>query len=516
MTPQPRKSIKIPTSTIKPTAFPRMSLATDDLKSVRNVRDKAYKQLCLENILKFLTKNEYDGLASVKTLSNPSNKDFQNIYKFIHSFIDSTPFTRFEDDVMGILKMLKYPHSGEITRSQLSAVTPHTWPVLLSMMSWMVDLINKSYEEAEKTTTVECEFFEFLCEGYSRFMEGNEDDTDIEEGFIIRMTSLHSKEGEENENLKKEVDLMAGELENIKSKFTDLTKLENKKKKINEDLNMLILHERQLETKKIKYVSNIEKIAEEIKEVDDSVEILIKMKNDLADQVNKQTINPEDIKGMNVEKIGLLKELEKLKPEKEYALRALQEVECNILEKLEENENYIGEINSYNREILINKDGCNGVDYSVIASLEDQLSAKGESLINYEINIATLEEKISDKNNSFKDLEDQWAQRNSKLQTIGAIYLEKKEISDRSQQRSRNDVDKLDNDLLKLKLENDSAFLKSEKDYSETKIRLDILKSAISREREEIHKAVWDFYNNAGFLIKSLDVVGKDVKKLLK
>lgn len=518
ITPQPRKSIKIPTSTIKPTSFPRMSIGTDDLKPVRNVRDKAYKQACAENISAFLGTNNYDGAATAKTLANPSNKEFQNVFKFIYSFIDSTPFAKFEDDVMHILKVLRYGYSGEITKSQVSAVTPHTWPVLLSMISWLVDLVNKSYEDVEVPPTIESEFYEFVCEGYARFMEGDENDADLEDGFVNRMADLHSKEFEEIENLKKEAETMSDELGNIKNKFVDLNKIENRKKKINEDLNMLILHEKQLESKKSKYIAAIEKAAEEIQAIESGAESLARTKNELLEQIGQQTINPDDIKGMNVEKIGLLKELEKLKPEREKYMKKLKEIECSILEKLDENENIFNEVSKCFKELALERDFYESrtLDASVVSAIESELTGKKDSLVNYEMNIATLEERISDKNAAFKDLEDLYNHASAKLQTIGAIYLEKKEISDRSIQKNRNEMDKLDNDLLKLKLENDSAFLKSEKDFSETKIKLDILTSTISHEREEITKMIWDFYHNVDFSLQTLDSLGKDVKKLVK
>lgn len=518
MTPQPRKSISIPTSTIKPSAFPRTSIAADDLKPPRNVRDRAYKQACCENIIKFLTDNNYEAPVNAKTLMNPSNKDFQNIFKFIYSFIDSTPFMRFEDDIISILRMLRYPYSGEITRSQLSAVTPHTWPVLLSMMNWMVGLVNRSDEAAERASTVENEFFDFVCEGYGRFMEGNEEDGDIEEEFVARISNLHSKEGEEIEHMRKEAALLANELENLMGKFVDIEKLGNKKKKINDDLNTLILHEKQLENKKSKYIAAIEKLADEISAADAEIDGLIGTKNVLAEQISQQMMNPEDIKGMNAEKMGLLKELEKLKPERERLVKALKGIEDAIADKTEENDALIVELNSFKSGLDLSQcfSESRGLDYSVMAVLETELGNKQESLVNYEISVATLEDKIADKMAVLGDLENQYGHCNQKLQTIGAIYLEKKELSDRSQQKNRNEMDRLDNDLLKLKLENDSAFLKSEKEYSEAKIKLDILVSNIAREKEEIGKHVWDFYNNSQFSLEMLDAIGKDVKKLMK
>lgn len=509
ITPNPRRSIE---TTHKSSQFLRTSIATDDLiqKESRNARDKVYKANCIENVLKFLTENNYDGPFSQKILSNPSNKDFQNIFKFIYSFIDSTPFLRFEDDILSILKLLKYPYSNEITRSQLTAVTPHTWPVILSMISWMVDLIRRSDEIDNQTTnTIEYEFYEYVCEGYMKYMEG-EDDDNLDAQFMDRVSKMHSKEILEIENQKKEIDLLRSELENLRSKMEDLSKLEDKKKKINDDLNALIINDKQLEIKKSKYVSSIEKIVDEIASIEVQIDELIKTKNELIVQINSQTINPQDIKEMNVEKIELFKELERLKPERENLSKLLKQIECKVIEKNDENERLIIEINSQRNGLNVEKDGFK---YSLITDLENELSSKKENTVNYEVLLSTLEEKIKEKEVQYKDLEDQYSHMNTKLQTIGSIYLEKKEIFERSQQKNRNEIDRLENELLKLKLESDSIYLKSEKDYSESKIKLDILNSFISKEKEEIARMIWDFHNSVDSVVKSIDMMEKDVRK---
>lgn len=517
VTPQPRKSIKIPSSSVKPSAFPRMSIGVSESRPVRNVRDKSHKQACSENIAKFLADNNYDGAVVPKTLSNPSNKEFQSIFKFIYSFIDSTPFTRFEEDVMNVIKVLKYPYSNEVTKSQLTTVTPHAWPVLLSMMSWLVDLVNKSHQSDDAATTLESEFYEFVCEGYARFMEGDEDDRDIEEAFVARMTGLHAKEHSEIENLKGEVRTMEDELENIRSKFVDLNRLEAKKRKTNEDINMLIAHERQLDNKKSKYMAAIEKSVEEISAIDAEVDKLIQVKNELSESISLQKINPDDIKGMNVEKVELLKELERLKPERESLMKALKEIECSILERLDENENMFIEVGNLLKALAIEKtvSDTKTLDAAILSSLEQVLAVRRESLVNFEMNLAALEEAIADKNAAYADLESLYNNTNAKFQTIGAIYVEKKEISDRAIHRNRNEMDKLDNDLLKLKLENDSVFLKSERDYSETKIKLDLLTSSIARDKEEISKAIWDLSNVADSNIKALEGLNREIKKVI-
>jgi len=520
ITPQPKKSIKIPSSIIKPSPFPRMSMAANDTsqKDIRNVRDKEYRSACAENIMLFFSENGYDGQYNQKILSSPSSKEFQNMFKFIYSFIDPTPFNKFEEDVISILKLMKYPYSSEITKSQLAVVTPHTWPAVLSMMSWMVDLIRKTDDANSQTATVESEFLEFVCEGYMKFMEGVEDDSELEAQFINKVGLMQSKEKEEILNRKDEVGLMKNELENLKSKFEDLSKAEKKKKKINDDLNALILNDKQLEMKKTKYMSSIEKLVEDISALEAHIDELIKVKNDLLSQINSQTINPHDIREMNIEKVELFKELEKLKPEREGLAKTLKASENRINCKIDELEKVISEIKALRPELPI--ENCVSemqfISYSVIGDLEGDLSRKRESIVNYELSHSTLEDKIRDKNSQFKDFEEQYNHLNSKLQTIGSIYLEKKEISERSQHKNRNEMDRLENELLKLKLDSDSLYLKSEKDLSEAKIKLDILNSQIAREKEEINRMVWDFYNIAESVIKTLEFTEKEVKKITK
>lgn len=510
MTPLPRKSIKLNQASLKPTQFPRMSIAGDDLvqKESRNTRDKLYKASCIENIMRFLAQNEYEGSYNQKILGNPSNKEFQSIFKFVYSFIDSTPFLKFEDDVINILKLLKYPYSNEINKSQLTAVTLHTWPVVLSMISWLVELIEKADQSENTTATIESEFFEYVCDVYVKFMEGEEDE-DLDQQFLNRIAEMHSKENEEIENQRKEVALVMEELVNVKSKFEDLSKLEGTKKKINEDLNALIVNDKQLEIKKRKYIANIEKVLEEIRALEMQIEELINVKNDLIVQINSQTINPQDIKEMNIEKVELFKELERLKPEREALLRSLKTAESALLEKADENEKMIVEICSLRKGFNVDKDAFN---YNLIIELESELVSKKESIVNFEVTLSTFEDKIKEKESLFKDLEEQYAHMNTKLQTIGSIYIEKKEISERSQQKNRNEIDRLENELLKLKLESDSIYLKSEKDYSEGKIKLDILNSFIAKEREEIMKMVWDFYSSTYSAIKSINQLEKELK----
>jgi kinetochore protein NDC80 len=168
-------------------------------KDPRPVREKPFQLNCIKNLINFLARAGYDKPISQKILTAPSTKDFQSIFKFLYAQIDpSYDFgKKFEDEVPGLLKGIRYPYSGDISKSSLLAVgSIHAWPALLAMLNWMVELImccdelasgagpdtsNKmqDIDTAPVDATMEAQpekiFFDYLCKSYKIFLAGNDD-----------------------------------------------------------------------------------------------------------------------------------------------------------------------------------------------------------------------------------------------------------------------------------------------------------------------------------------------------
>lgn len=112
-------------------------------KETRPLNDPKFKTLCIDKILEFLRCNGYDLPVIRRNLLNPTTKDFLNIFNFIYRNLDSSyqlP-NKFEDEIPKLLKNFKYP----IQMSKSSFITvgsPHTWPAVLAMLSWLVDVVN--------------------------------------------------------------------------------------------------------------------------------------------------------------------------------------------------------------------------------------------------------------------------------------------------------------------------------------------------------------------------------------
>ncbi|CAI5502268.1 unnamed protein product [Closterium sp. Naga37s-1] len=113
----------------------------------RPITSKAYQSRCADSVLEYLLAAGYDRSLNRKVLAMPSSKDFFRMAEFLLARIDP----RFklgpkqDDDLLAALKWLGYPFS--ISKNSLHSVgTPHTWPPLLAMLHWLVQLL--AYHQA--------------------------------------------------------------------------------------------------------------------------------------------------------------------------------------------------------------------------------------------------------------------------------------------------------------------------------------------------------------------------------
>jgi kinetochore protein NDC80 len=108
----------------------------------RPTTDRVYQQQCVQAIVTFVCENGYTMPITPKILTNPTTKDFQNIFLFMMRYLDASfKFEkRFDDEMPAVMKSLGYPFT--ISKSSLSAIgSPHAWPTLLGVLTWLLNLI---------------------------------------------------------------------------------------------------------------------------------------------------------------------------------------------------------------------------------------------------------------------------------------------------------------------------------------------------------------------------------------
>ncbi|XP_022253186.1 kinetochore protein NDC80 homolog, partial [Limulus polyphemus] len=165
-------------------------------KDPRPLSNRAYQSKSIHKLLEFLSDQQYSYQLSERLLSSPSTKDFVRIFEFLYRFWDAkyTASNRPEDEVPQLMKRLGYPFP--IARSMLITIARHSWPSLLGVLVWLVELImfcekinvtdmlwpRNDFEE--EGINVKQVLFEHTAASYQNFMDNESDDVEEKEKFL--------------------------------------------------------------------------------------------------------------------------------------------------------------------------------------------------------------------------------------------------------------------------------------------------------------------------------------------
>lgn len=112
-------------------------------ETTKGLVDKTAQNNYIDNIYNFLLEIEFDHSLSTKILKQPSSKLFFGIFNHLISMIDEKLLEKnvlTDDKLPMIIKHIGYPYM--LPKAVFVALTaPHTWPHLLCLLSWMVDLV---------------------------------------------------------------------------------------------------------------------------------------------------------------------------------------------------------------------------------------------------------------------------------------------------------------------------------------------------------------------------------------
>jgi kinetochore protein NDC80 len=167
------------------------------VKDPRPIKDKKWQQQAIQQLIYHLVQSGFPAQISPKTLTTPSSKDFQLIFKFLYAQLDPhfTFTKKFEEEVPVLIKALRYPFADQINKSNLFTVgSLHAWPTLLAMLQWMVELIlavdqlddtiedDRVLNEEEQADKM---FYEYLTKAYDLWLKGAEDAEEIIEKALL-------------------------------------------------------------------------------------------------------------------------------------------------------------------------------------------------------------------------------------------------------------------------------------------------------------------------------------------
>lgn len=495
------------------------------LSKQRNIRDPSYKAQCIQKLSSFL------GNLDPKSLELPSIREFQSIFKHFYSqFEQSTDLldSRFEDEAINFLKTMKYPYMTEITKSQLITISPHSWPALLSMLTWLCDISSFDFAKNEEES-VDSLFHESVCDSFKEFMQTGKENKDRSENFLKKTQLLIKKKKEESENYKnllknekeksihllnKKINDLSTEIKSFKEqKAKDLPQLtatmkykkEELVKKYNYDLEKL----KELESKTKERILEKDSLSSEVNFYDEEVKKYKEVIENFVQQIQNQGITKEEISDLRNKRENDSNLLEELirnenelilkKKEKERESESLiNEIQKSVSktnifnkkfyfnESSDDSENKMNSINDSFYEIneenvfekdlflLINKLKENLNEFS----LKSHLAVSERNTLSLRKN--ELSKQIDDFNTSITGIKEENLE-------LSNDYVKIKENFDMVEKRNKKEIEALRKGVDKLSYESQERFYVAEKEFQVVQTKLDLSICDVSKKDEE-----WD------------------------
>lgn len=508
-------------------------------KDPRPIREKAYQLEVIKNLINFLAKSGYPHPISQKILTAPSAKDFQNIFKFLYAQLDpGYDFgKKFEEEVPVLMKGLRYPFAGELSKSQLYAVgSIHAWPGLLAMLGWMVDLItccdllqahgeaqvdpslsmsiseldNGSGTDISGASQSEKLFFDYLCRSYKLFLAGNDN-------FDPLISELGAAFERRNQGTFHEVEQLTMAITELESEYQTLTNEEPPLARAQreyaiykadiEKFQKFISH---LEVKRTKFEEAIIHTRQEIDANELELQETEILRASLQAQVDAQDICPEDIDRMNADKEVLVRTLDTLNQAKEEANKVFWERELLVQKKLDAVEKLVHEYNYAGEQVgVIPAEAANArgmvldLAFNPHATRADQLLNRDirthihpvlngireechaiihqaqDQLISLQEALDRLREACNDKTEELRDSE-------RKLERLVQNYLEEKDQCTAENKRADEEAEQLEQTIQKLRSDTSSQSIISQQRLQRATVEYDQMITTVAAEKERI------------------------------
>ncbi|KAJ1901969.1 kinetochore-associated Ndc80 complex subunit ndc80 [Kickxella alabastrina] len=323
------------------------------VKDPRPIKERAYQAKAQQRIISFLSTHGYQGILTPKTLATPTVKEFQTIFRFLYAQLDPRYVygyqKKFEDDALHILRGIHYPYVGNISKSHIySAGSMSTWPGLLAMLLWMVELIEcvtqmnpqdidiNNPEFKDSAQFVDRVFFDYLSQAYPVWLDSGEEPAELE-------SILANQFEQKNANLIQETAEIERRLANAKTELEALQSNESPLIQLDGERVELILDKAKFEQFIQKLEGKHQRMADYVgnqKQVHDAAQVeqmtLEKEKAEVKVIVDAQQISTEDVDRMNSERNQLLETLKGVQEKLQEATNIVWDREMRLQRVLDD------------------------------------------------------------------------------------------------------------------------------------------------------------------------------------
>ncbi|XP_075505886.1 kinetochore protein NDC80 homolog [Primulina tabacum] len=332
--------------------------------AVPNISDRSYQASALRTINAYLSSQSLP--FSLKP-PLPSAKDITETLKYLLHRLGFRA-QKLDEELNQVLKFLKCPL--KLNKSALRAPgTPHSWPNLLAVIHWLVQIIKyNGYVESSPTSLEENRMFKYTANSYVSYIRGDDEAVDaLDEEFMVELKEGRDKMEENVKVLEENVKELEEKLESLKAGPSQKEVLEQEKAALEKDVMKFHMIIEQLDGHLVEVQKKLEEKDRELEVKVEERKRISEENEELKRKIEEQGINFRDAERMKRELQALDRDIEETEAARNGWEEKIWELDSEIGRKFEELEGLVLECNQAIRRLKLG----NGFQY--------QLNAKGST-----------------------------------------------------------------------------------------------------------------------------------------
>eukprot|EP01043_Picozoa_sp_COSAG02_P043506 COSAG02_NODE_3794_length_6218_cov_8.112273_3_plen_631_part_00 len=493
---------------------------------------------------------DYDHTISTKILNNPTTKDFQRVFEFLVSQFDPyrTPKERLQDDVVTAMGQLGYPLS--ISKSALQAVgTPHTWPNLLAVLVWAVELLEygkDAHEEMDEFASHDMEkfLFAFLPRAYKNYLSDAYDESAQDEEMEAHFEMRNSSCTEEIQQLEEDNAAMREEIELLQAEVDEIKEMDAKRDEMQRDVASLERYIESQENHKGKMECQLEKQQAEAEDAQTELKRAEAEKQQYRQKLGQQEMSIGDVQRLQHDKVTMDENLQRIQDEKEAMEKELWDLEMATKAATDELEENVKTYQKRAEQLKIVPAGAklaDGVDVSIkfnrLASVVDGMVDKDlkhdikPKLGDFKMKLVdkchaieddkfAAEEKLHEITSAITDHRDAIAQVSENLQSAEKSLEQEKELWTAKKRAVTKEVTDVDDRLHSLKTEDESSLAQSQHKVETIHAEFQATKQRFESEKEMMNEALlsltFDLTDHRDYIQQNLQKMSEKAEGVLR
>ncbi|KAG8753510.1 kinetochore-associated Ndc80 complex subunit ndc80 [Serendipita sp. 396] len=351
--------------------LPRMQYLPDD----RSLREKASQSLMLKSVNEFMREQGKDMV--LRFHPTPSAKEFQDAFLFIYNVVFEEDHVlgakRMDEEVIELLRVVRYPWVDTLTKLSFTVITPHVWPQLIGTLHWMVGIYkfddpfmkeakdqnlidDPNLEEFSGNPTEDQPllsrlFLSYLQDVWLDYLCGKEN-FDVQKSEFMDVLNFRM------ENLAKAAEQQDKEVIQLQEELKLLRGSENEAEKLKAELaeiNLKIDHAQEVirsaQTKIQSQLHGNQLMDDDIRGITEKLADMTQRNASLVENIRVQNISEADVKKMHRDRQELNKQIDDLKKKDNDLSNTGNHLAITVFNMLEKVESLVESINGTMYEI---------------------------------------------------------------------------------------------------------------------------------------------------------------------